>query len=75
VWYGLWGPKGLPKPVTDFWNTQVRKALQMPDVRERLAGEGLDIFDGPPALFEDIVKRDVAKWKKVIAAANIKPLQ
>ena len=75
VWYGLWGPKGLPRPVVEFWNTQVRKALQMPEVRERLAGEGLEIFDGPPSLFEDIVKRDVAKWKKVIAAANIRPVQ
>ena len=70
-WYGLWGPKGLPKDVVTLWNLEVRKASQHPDMKERFGAEGLEGADAPPELFSQVVKRDVAKWTKVVAAANI----
>ena len=75
LWYGIWGPKGLPKHVVDLWNGELRKAAQSPDVKQRFASEGIDPADGPPDLFRDVVQRDVTKWIKVVKTANIKPIQ
>ena len=72
LWYGVWGPKGLPKNIVTLWNTEIRKALKLPDMRERLANEGLDPSDSPPERFSEVVRRDVAKWQKVVKTGNIK---
>jgi tripartite-type tricarboxylate transporter receptor subunit TctC len=72
LWYGVWGPKQLPKEIVSLWNTEIRKALKQPDMRERLANEGLDPADSPPERFGEVVKRDVAKWQKVVKIGNIK---
>jgi len=75
LWYGIWGPKGLPASVVELWNAQVRKAAQAPDVKERFAAEGIEPADGPPALFRDVVQRDVTKWIGVVKTAKIRPIQ
>lgn len=72
LWYGFWGPKGLPKNIVTLWNTEIRKALKQPDLRQRLANEGLEPSDSPPARFNEVVKRDVAKWIRVVKTGNIK---
>ena len=72
LWYGVWGPKRLPKDIVTLWNTEIRKTLKQPDMRERLAGEGLDPSDSPPERFSEVVRRDVAKWQKVVKVGNIK---
>ena len=72
LWYGFWGPKQLPKSIVTLWNTEIRKALKLPDMRERLANEGLEPADAPPERFSEVVKRDVAKWQKVVKVGNIK---
>jgi len=40
-----------------------------------LAPEGFDIADSPPDVFQAVVKRDVAKWIKVVKEANVKAIQ
>jgi tripartite-type tricarboxylate transporter receptor subunit TctC len=75
LWYGLWGPKGLPAEVVTLWNREIRKAAQSPEIRERFAVEGIEASDGPPSAFRDVVQRDVAKWIKVVKAANIRQVQ
>lgn len=72
LWYGVWGPKGLPKEIVTRWNAEIRKALKEPDMRERLAGQGLDPSDSPPERFSEVVRRDVAKWTRVVKAGNIR---
>jgi tripartite-type tricarboxylate transporter receptor subunit TctC len=72
LWYGFWGPKRLPRPIVTLWNTEIRKALKLPDMRQRLANEGLEPADSPPERFSEAVRRDVAKWRKVVKAGNIK---
>jgi tripartite-type tricarboxylate transporter receptor subunit TctC len=72
LWYGFWGPKHLPRQIVMLWNTEVRKALKLPDIKERLANEGVEPSDSPPERFSEAVKRDVAKWQKVVKTGNIK---
>lgn len=71
LWYGVWGPKGLPGKLVALWNEEIRKALKLPDMRERLANEGLEPADSPPERFSEVVRRDVAKWKQVVARGMI----
>ncbi len=72
LWYGLWGPKGLPKPIITRWNQEVARILQTPEMQKRLAGDGVEPAGGPPEQFIDAIRRDIEKWKKVVKAANIK---
>ena len=65
-------PSDLPPPhdrTGDAMN--VRRASQYADMKERFAAEGLDAIDAPPEHLREVIARDVAKWRKVIAAANI----
>lgn len=75
LWYGFWGPRGLPRRIVNLWNAEARKAAQSADVKQRFVAEGIDAADGPPELFRDVVLRDVTKWVKVVQTANIKPIQ
>jgi tripartite-type tricarboxylate transporter receptor subunit TctC len=72
--FGLFGPAGLPQPVSDRITREVRTILSMQDAKEQLQKIG---FEGPPDLsmaeFGQLVRQDVAKWTKVVAAAGIKP--
>jgi tripartite-type tricarboxylate transporter receptor subunit TctC len=73
TWYGVLGPKAMPKDLVARWNREINRILQLSDVKERMAGEGLEPAGGSPERFREVLKRDVAKWQKVVKIANIKP--
>lgn len=75
LWYACWGPKGLPKEIVTRWNTEIARAINSPDMKERMAGEGLEPAGGPPDQLRDVLKRDVPKWVKVVKEANVKAIQ
>lgn len=54
------------------WNTELNLILQLPEMRERMAGDSMEVAGGPPERFLDQLKRDVAKWQTVVKAANIR---
>ena len=72
LWYGVLGPKGLPNTLVGRWNAEIRKATKLPDMKERLMSEGFEIDDSPPAVFQALLKRDVAKWSRVVKEAKVK---
>ena len=72
LWYGVWGPKGLPKEVSSRWHAELAKILKSADMRRRLATEGLEAVGSTPEEFRAHLKREVAKWAKVIKDANVK---
>jgi tripartite-type tricarboxylate transporter receptor subunit TctC len=72
LWYGVWGPKGLPKEVISRWNAELAKILKSPDMKARLATEGLDALGSTPGEFRAHLKAEIAKWAKVIKDANVK---
>ena len=73
LWYGVLGPKGLPKNIVERWNAEIRKATKLPDLKERLIAEGFDIDDSPPSMFQAKLKSDVEKWQRVVKEAKVKP--
>ena len=72
LWTSLFAPAGTPRSVIDAVQAQVAKALQQPDVRERLAGLGVDPVGGTPEQLAGVVKRDIDKWSAVAKSAGIK---
>ena len=75
VWYGVLGPKHLPKALVTFWSSEILKAVQSKDMQARMAAEGLEAGDTSSARFTKTIKRDVAKWKHVVKQANVKAVQ
>lgn len=71
-WYGIWGPKGLPRSIVERWNREVAKVLLTDEMRARTKAEGLDAGGGPPEALGAIIKRDVEKWRRTVKEAGIR---
>jgi len=71
-WYGVLAPAGTPEAILARLNAEVVKALQAPEVRESLAGEGGEVLGGTPAQFASFLKAEQAKWSKVVKDAGAK---
>jgi tripartite-type tricarboxylate transporter receptor subunit TctC len=72
AYYGIYGPKGLPKEVVDKINAGVRKALEDPAVRKRIEDTGSIIVANTPEQFAEQIKAEFAVYKKVVDSANLK---
>ena len=70
-WYGIWGPKGLPKPIVDRWNKEASKVLFTPEMKRQMEGEGLTAGGGGPDELYKIIRRDVERWRRVVKEAKI----
>lgn len=72
LWYAVLGPKGLPRDIVARWNSEINRILQLSEMKERLAIDGLEPVGGSPQRFREVLKRDIAKWQKVVKIAGIK---
>ena len=71
-WQAVVAPAGTPKPVVDLLYREVARALKMPDVIERLATQGgNELVGNTPEEFAQVIKSDLAKYAKLVKAANI----
>jgi len=70
-WYGMWGPKGLPRDIVTRWNREVAKVLHTSATQKWLTDQGLEPAGGPPEEFLNRLRIDVDKWKKVVKEAGI----
>ena len=64
-WFGLMAPAGTPREIVDRLHAETEKALQAPDVRQKLAGLGVEIQPGTPQEFYSMLKSETEKWAKV----------
>ena len=71
-WFGLVGPAGMEGAVVTKLNGEVVKAINAPDVRQKLEPLAFLMLGGPPQEFANRVREDIAAWSKVVAAGNIK---
>lgn len=72
VWQGLLATGGTPKEAVARIHRDLTAVLAQPDVRERLAGMGMDVTPGSSAEFDQYLRAEIAQWKKVAQGANIK---
>jgi tripartite-type tricarboxylate transporter receptor subunit TctC len=74
-WHGLWAPKGTPRDIIDKLNGAVVGALADPNVRQRLADVGQEVWPRDQQTPEALAahhKAETEKWWPIIKAANIK---
>ena len=73
LWFGMWAPKGTPAAIVERLNAAVNKALRDPDIEKSFTAGGFRITGGPPQRFTERIRKDLARWNKVVAAAGVKP--
>jgi tripartite-type tricarboxylate transporter receptor subunit TctC len=71
AYYGVLGPKNLPKEVVDKVSASVRKALEDPGVRQRIEGTGSLIIGNSPAEFAKQIEAEFAVYKAVVAKQKL----
>jgi tripartite-type tricarboxylate transporter receptor subunit TctC len=72
AYYGILGPKALPKEVVDKVSAGVRKALEDPAVRKRIEDTGSIIIANTPEQFTAQIKAEFEVYKKVVADSKLK---
>lgn len=72
AWFGLMAPVGTPRATVDWLNTETRKAFEMPEVRERLMKQGLQLPLGSPEEFAALIATESKRWGEVIRTGGIK---
>lgn len=72
TYFALLGPSKLGANVVGVLNREVNKALQLPDVRERLASLGTEVAGGAPEQLARAVSAEVDKWAKLVKARNLR---
>jgi tripartite-type tricarboxylate transporter receptor subunit TctC len=71
LWYGFAAPARLPSEILNRLHAALVATLQLPDVRERLASQGLDVQHNTPEEFSKLLAADVARWAKVVERLGI----
>lgn len=71
-WNGILAPAGTSKAIVDRLNAEIVKALQMPDIREKLTTQGLEPWASTPEQFAAVIRSDIDTFAKVVKAADIK---
>lgn len=71
-WTGVLAPAGTPRVIVDWLNTELRKILQSPDVRNRLSSDGAETAGSSPEVFGAYIKAELGKWGKVVSATGAK---
>jgi len=71
-WYGALAPAGTRRDIIDKLSREIVNITQMPDVRSRMSGEGAEPAGNTPEEFAAHIKRELARWAKVIRQAHIR---
>jgi tripartite-type tricarboxylate transporter receptor subunit TctC len=72
AWSGLIAPAGIPATMVERMNHFVAEAITSPAIREKLSAQLMEPIPGTPAQFRARIDADIARWKPVIVAANIR---
>jgi tripartite-type tricarboxylate transporter receptor subunit TctC len=71
IWNGLLAPAGTSREIVARYNTVVNEILRSPQVLEKFASQGLNVFGGAPERFSETIVKDLAKWRTVVKDAGI----
>ena len=72
TWYGVLVPAATPREVISRLNSELVSMMQSMEMRERLAGMGIEPLSGTPEQFGDFLRTEVARWGKIIRESGAK---
>ena len=72
IWLGLFAPAGTPAPIVARINEAVNRVLAMPDIQQKIVGQGVSVGGGTAADFAAFVKADYERWGDVAKRSGVK---
>jgi tripartite-type tricarboxylate transporter receptor subunit TctC len=69
-WYGAFAPAATPRDIIAKLNAEMNKLMRLPDVAQRLAGDGVEGVNMTPAEFGTYLHSEIVKWGKVVKASG-----
>ncbi len=72
-WAALFAPANTPREIVARLNGELRKIIDSPDVKSKLANLGFEAFSSSPEELDEFVKAQLVKWTKMIKDAGIQP--
>ena len=72
VWYGAFGPAGMPRDLVSRLNAEINKAMALPEVKARMEAIGIEVVRSTPQEFAAVLQRDADRYGKVIRELGIK---
>jgi tripartite-type tricarboxylate transporter receptor subunit TctC len=72
TWYGILARGGTPPTIIATLNADIARALNLPDVKDRLASEGAEVVAGTPAAFAAFIQAEIARVRKLSKSTVIK---
>ena len=73
VWYGAYGPAGMPKEIVARLNAEIGRILLLPEVRKRMEDIGVETVKSTPEELATLTRADADKWGKLIKQLGITP--
>jgi tripartite-type tricarboxylate transporter receptor subunit TctC len=70
TWWGLLAPAGVPKEIVARLNADAVKALNMPEMKDRLASQGAMVVTDTPEQFAAYIKSEIANWGRIVAVSG-----
>jgi tripartite-type tricarboxylate transporter receptor subunit TctC len=70
-WYGMIAPGGTPENIVNLLNAVTNQAMDDPQVKQKLADQGLTVAGNRPKQFRDYITAEAQKWARVIKAAHL----
>lgn len=70
-WYGVWGPKGLPKNIADRIAREMKKIVAMPDVQKKLVDSGFESVASDPDTFGAYLIAERDKYQRILRDIGI----
>ena len=71
--YAVVAPAGTPKAIVTQLNQEIHKAMQEPDLRERLLAQGFEVRTSSPEQLGSYIKSEIAKWSVIVKESGVKP--
>ena len=72
-WYALMAPAGTPADIVDKLAAETARILARPDIRDKLAAQGMDVGGGAtPKQLAATIRSETARWTEVVRKQNIK---
>lgn len=71
-WKAVAGPRGIPADIVTYLNRELNAVLQSKEVAEKFKAEGTTAVGGTPEQMMEVVRSDIARWKKVAEMAKVK---
>lgn len=71
VWYGAFGPAGMPTAIVRKLNAEINRILMLPDVRMKMEEIAIEIVTSTPEELSAILRRDAEKWGRIIGQLGI----